>query len=120
MGKGMRHSGRAMIPTTASRNTGLSPEDLDRRVNILNKWWIGMLEMLNGKNNQSISGTVEMVAAEKREERGADDVGFQRARFGLKPVLWSASLEADFQKYVQSLKPFASQLLTREQVSSQI
>jgi hypothetical protein len=30
---------------------------LDRRVNILNKWWIGMLEMLNGKNNQSISGT---------------------------------------------------------------
>lgn len=35
----------------------LRPEDLDRRVNILNKWWIGMLEMLNGKNNQSISGT---------------------------------------------------------------
>jgi hypothetical protein len=28
-----------------------------QRVNILNKWWIGMLEMLNGKNNQSISGT---------------------------------------------------------------
>ncbi|CAG8013228.1 unnamed protein product [Penicillium olsonii] len=35
----------------------LRPEDLDRRVNILNKWWVGMLEMLNGKNNQSISGT---------------------------------------------------------------
>ncbi|KAJ5130430.1 uncharacterized protein N7515_006469 [Penicillium bovifimosum] len=35
----------------------LRPEDLDRRVNILNKWWIGMSEMLNGKNNQSISGT---------------------------------------------------------------
>ncbi|KAJ6138372.1 hypothetical protein N7471_004858 [Penicillium samsonianum] len=35
----------------------LRPEDLDRRVNILNKWWIGMLEMLNGKHNQSISGT---------------------------------------------------------------
>ncbi|KAJ5773922.1 hypothetical protein N7457_008818 [Penicillium paradoxum] len=35
----------------------IRPEDLDRRVNILNKWWIGMLEMLNGKYNQSISGT---------------------------------------------------------------
>ncbi|KAJ5095447.1 hypothetical protein NUU61_004803 [Penicillium alfredii] len=35
----------------------LRPEDLDRRVNILNKWWVGMLEMLNGKHNQSISGT---------------------------------------------------------------
>ena len=35
----------------------LRPEDLDRRVNILNKWWTGLLEMLNGKNNQSISGT---------------------------------------------------------------
>jgi hypothetical protein len=37
-----------------------------------------------------------MVAAEKREERGADDVGFQRARFGLKPVLnkwWIGMLE---------------------------
>lgn len=33
------------------------PEDLDRRVAILNKWWTGLLEMLNGKNNQSISGT---------------------------------------------------------------
>ncbi|KAJ5235196.1 uncharacterized protein N7469_004364 [Penicillium citrinum] len=35
----------------------LRPEDLDRRVNILNKWWVGLLEMLNGKHNQSISGT---------------------------------------------------------------
>lgn len=30
---------------------------MDRRVNILNKWWTGLLEMLNGKHNQSISGT---------------------------------------------------------------
>ena len=39
-----------------------------------------------------------------------------------KDELWGIfrGLEADFQKYVQSLKPFASQLLTREQVSSQI
>lgn len=35
----------------------LRPEDLDRRVVILNKWWIALLEMLNGRNNQSISGT---------------------------------------------------------------
>lgn len=35
----------------------LRPEDLDRRVNILNKWWTGLLEMLNGRNHQSISGT---------------------------------------------------------------
>jgi hypothetical protein len=35
----------------------LRPEDLDRRVNILNKWWTGLLEMLNGRNQQSISGT---------------------------------------------------------------
>ncbi|KAL4873465.1 hypothetical protein BDV12DRAFT_182276 [Aspergillus spectabilis] len=35
----------------------LRPEDLDRRVNILNKWWIGLLDMLNGKHNLSISGT---------------------------------------------------------------
>ncbi|KAF2084807.1 DUF1765-domain-containing protein, partial [Saccharata proteae CBS 121410] len=37
-------------------NRRLRPEDLDRRTNILNKWWNGLLEMLHGKNNQSISG----------------------------------------------------------------
>ena len=36
-------------------NKSLRPEDLDRRVNILNKWWIGLLEMLNGRNGQSVS-----------------------------------------------------------------
>lgn len=35
----------------------LRAEDLDRRANILNKWWTALLEMLHGKNNQSISGT---------------------------------------------------------------
>lgn len=35
----------------------IRPEDLDRRVTILNKWWTGLLGMLNGKQNQSISGT---------------------------------------------------------------
>ncbi|KAK0258182.1 hypothetical protein B0A54_00236 [Friedmanniomyces endolithicus] len=38
-------------------NQNLRPEDLDRRVNILNKWWTGLIEMLHGRNNQSISGT---------------------------------------------------------------
>ena len=38
-------------------NKTLRAEDLDRRVMILNKWWTGLLEMLNGRNNQSISGT---------------------------------------------------------------
>ncbi|TKA28397.1 hypothetical protein B0A50_03864 [Salinomyces thailandicus] len=38
-------------------NHNLRPEDLDRRASILNKWWTGMIEMLHGRNNQSISGT---------------------------------------------------------------
>ncbi|KAH7045857.1 hypothetical protein B0J12DRAFT_711766 [Macrophomina phaseolina] len=38
-------------------NTRIRPEDLDRRTNILNRWWTGLLEMINGKNNQSISGS---------------------------------------------------------------
>ncbi|THC95736.1 hypothetical protein EYZ11_004775 [Aspergillus tanneri] len=43
--------------SSALKANSLRPEDLDRRVNILNKWWTGLLEMLNGKHNQSISGT---------------------------------------------------------------
>lgn len=38
-------------------NKTLRPEDLDRRATILNKWWTGLVEMLHGRNNQSISGT---------------------------------------------------------------
>ena len=37
-------------------NTTLRAEDLDRRAVILNKWWTGLLEMLNGRNGQSVSG----------------------------------------------------------------
>ena len=36
--------------------TTLRPEDLDRRTVILNKWWTGLLEMLNGRNGESVSG----------------------------------------------------------------
>ncbi|KAI9778905.1 MAG: hypothetical protein M1835_004817 [Candelina submexicana] len=42
----------------------LRPEDLDRRVNVLNKWWTGLLEMVNGRNSQSISGTDRPVLLE--------------------------------------------------------
>ena len=38
-------------------NKSLRAEDLDRRVVILNKWWTGLLEMLHGAHNQSMSGT---------------------------------------------------------------
>ncbi|KIW08120.1 uncharacterized protein PV09_01055 [Verruconis gallopava] len=32
-------------------------EDLERRANILHKWWSGLLELILNKNNQSVSGT---------------------------------------------------------------
>ncbi|KAH8694920.1 hypothetical protein BGW36DRAFT_298792 [Talaromyces proteolyticus] len=35
----------------------LRPEDLDRRVNIWNKWWTALLAMLHGNHHQSVSGT---------------------------------------------------------------
>ena len=38
-------------------NASLRAEDLERRVFILNQWWIGLLEMLSGRNGQAISGT---------------------------------------------------------------
>jgi len=34
----------------------LSAEDLDRRASILNKWWIGLLDMLDTKNFQEVAG----------------------------------------------------------------
>ncbi|KAL8843300.1 MAG: hypothetical protein Q9170_000158 [Blastenia crenularia] len=40
-----------------SSNTALRPEDLDRRIIILNRWWTGLLEMLNGRNGESVSGS---------------------------------------------------------------
>ena len=38
-------------------NLSPRPEDLDRRIATLNKWWVGLLDHLNGVNSQSISGT---------------------------------------------------------------
>ncbi|KAF2097577.1 DUF1765-domain-containing protein, partial [Rhizodiscina lignyota] len=46
---------RAHSGDTSARN--LRAEDLEKRVNVLNKWWAGLLEVLNGLNNQSMSGT---------------------------------------------------------------
>ncbi|KAH6718715.1 hypothetical protein BKA61DRAFT_652409 [Leptodontidium sp. MPI-SDFR-AT-0119] len=37
-------------------NKNLRPEDLDRRITILNKWWAGILEVLDGRQNQTVSG----------------------------------------------------------------
>lgn len=45
-------------------NQKLRPEDLDRRTNILNGWWTGLLELVAGRNNQSISGTDRPVILE--------------------------------------------------------
>lgn len=42
----------------------LRPEDLDRRSTILNKWWTGLLELLHGRNNQSVSPTERPVIFE--------------------------------------------------------
>lgn len=40
-----------------SSNTRLRLEDLDWRITILNKWWTGLLEMLVGKNGESVAGS---------------------------------------------------------------
>jgi hypothetical protein len=45
-------------------NKSLRPEDLDKRVAILNKWWLGLLEMLDGPNNQFISGVDRPIVLE--------------------------------------------------------
>lgn len=37
-------------------NKNLRAEDLDRRVAILNKWWTALLEVLDGRQNQTVSG----------------------------------------------------------------
>lgn len=38
-------------------NKDLRAEDLDRRIAVLNKWWIALLDVLNGRTNQAISAT---------------------------------------------------------------
>ena len=37
-------------------NKNLRPEDLDRRITIFSKWWNGLLEVLDGRQNQTVSG----------------------------------------------------------------
>lgn len=38
-------------------NRSLHPEDLERRIGILNKWWTGMLDMVDGNNQYAVSGS---------------------------------------------------------------
>ncbi|KAA8567029.1 hypothetical protein EYC84_010113 [Monilinia fructicola] len=45
-------------------NRCLRPEDIDRRINILNKWWLGLLEVLDGRANQVVSGVDRPVLLE--------------------------------------------------------
>ena len=45
-------------------NKNLRLEDLDRRINILNKWWMGILEVLDGRQNQTVSGVDRPVLLE--------------------------------------------------------
>ena len=45
-------------------NIKIRAEDLDRRVTILNKWWTGLLEMLNGKSGALYSGNDRPVVLE--------------------------------------------------------
>lgn len=49
---------------THPSNMNLRPEDLDRRINIWNKWWIGILEVLDGRQNQTVSGVDRPVLLE--------------------------------------------------------
>lgn len=37
-------------------NLNLRPEDVERRIEILNKWWNGLLELLGGRQTQNLSG----------------------------------------------------------------
>lgn len=45
-------------------NKNLRPEDLDRRITILNKWWVGLLDVLDGRQNQTVSGVDRPVLLE--------------------------------------------------------
>ena len=45
-------------------NKNLRSEDLDRRITILNKWWRGILDVLDGRQNQTVSGVDRPVLLE--------------------------------------------------------
>lgn len=50
--------------TSHPSNDNLRTEDLERRVTILNKWWCGLLEVLDGRQNQTVSGVDRPVLLE--------------------------------------------------------
>lgn len=87
-------------------NHSLRAEDIDRRVHILNKWWSGLLELLNGRSNQSISGTDRPAFLEATTEimlrpewrippfsKSASDTG--RSRSGAPSTKYSDSIHSD-------------------------
>lgn len=49
-------------------NKSLRPEDLDRRVTVLNKWWTEILEVLDGRQNQTVSSVDRPVLLEACHE----------------------------------------------------
>jgi hypothetical protein len=49
-------------------NRNLRPEDLDRRVPILSKWWIGIIELLDGRPSQTVTGVDRLVLLEATDE----------------------------------------------------
>ena len=59
----------ALLPFLQKYNSHSSslyirPEDLDRRANILDRWWAGLLELIQGTLSSSMSGTDRLVILE--------------------------------------------------------
>ncbi|KAL2122867.1 hypothetical protein VTJ04DRAFT_3322 [Mycothermus thermophilus] len=52
----------AYHPSNSNLNV-LTPEDVDRRASILNRWWIGLLAVIAGPNSRPPSSLVQGVAA---------------------------------------------------------
>jgi hypothetical protein len=100
-----------------SSNKCLRPEDLDRRITILNKWWTGLLEVLDGRQNQTVSGVDRPILLE------ACYVIMTRPEWRLSPSLFAPLSERSTnqsnehrqpprQKSSASLNSSASQFMT--------
>ncbi|KAI4196742.1 MAG: hypothetical protein LQ346_003165 [Caloplaca aetnensis] len=76
----------------------LRPVDLDRRANIFNRWWTGLLEMLNGRNGESVTGSDRPTVLEavtlimvRPEWNVPFHVSRSRCYAGIRPLLSSRS-----------------------------
>lgn len=79
-------------------NIALRAEDLDRRVSILNRWWTGLLEMLNGRHGESVAGSDRPTILEavtsimvRPEWNIPFQLGRSRSDIGPRPLLSSRS-----------------------------